>query len=73
MIYQIKTKRPSYTLRGAHVEVREQSNGEIAIEYKRRPLEYSVYCEHEQHQAKVVETKLLQPAAARGRQAEAKT
>ena len=65
VIYQIKTKRPSYTMRGAHVEVREKSNGEITIEYKQRPLEYSIYCEQEQQQAKVVEAKLLQPAAVR--------
>ena len=65
VIYQINSKRPAYTMRGAHVEVREKSNGEIAIEYKQRPLEYTIYCEHEQQQAKVVEAKLLQPAAAR--------
>jgi transposase len=65
VIYQIKTKRAAYTMRGAHVEVREKSNGEIAIEYKQRPLEYSIYGEQEQQQAKVVEAKLLQPAAAR--------
>ena len=65
VIYQIKTRRPAYTMRGAHVEVREKSNGEITIEYKQRPLEYTVYCEQEQQQAKVVEAKLLQPAAAR--------
>jgi transposase len=65
VIYQIKTKRPSYTMRGAHVEVREKSNGEIIIEYKKRPLEYTIYSEQEQQQAKVVEAKLLQPAAAR--------
>src|SRR5215217_6966443 len=28
VIYQIKTKRAAYTMRGAHVEVREKSNGE---------------------------------------------
>ena len=65
VIYQIKTKRPAYTMRGVHVEVREKSNGEITIEYKQRPLEYSVYCEQEQQQGKVIEAKLLQPAAAR--------
>jgi transposase len=64
VIYQIQIKRPSYTMRGAHVEVREQSNGELTIEYKQRPLEYTIYCEQEQQQAKVVEAKLLQPAAA---------
>ena len=65
MIYQIKTKRPAYTMRGAHVEVRENSNGEITIEYKQRPLEYTIYQEQEQQQGKVIESKLLQPAAAR--------
>jgi len=65
VIYQIKTKRAAYTMRKAHVEVREQRNGTITIEYKERPLEYSLYCEQEQQQAKVVEAKLLQPAAAR--------
>ena len=65
VIYKIKTKRPAYTMRGAHVEVREKSNGEITIEYKQRSLEYTIYGEQEQQQAKVVEAKLLQPAAAR--------
>ena len=65
VIYQIQTKRPAYTMRGAHVEVREKSDGELTIEYKQRALEYSVYGEQEQQQGKVVEAKLLQPAAAR--------
>jgi hypothetical protein len=45
--------------------VRENQAGEITIEYQQRPLEYTIYCEQEQQQAKVVEAKLLQPAAAR--------
>lgn len=65
VIYQIQTKRAAYTMRSAHVEVRETSTGEITIEYKGRPLEYTVYREQEQHQARVVPAKLLQPAAAR--------
>jgi hypothetical protein len=65
VIYQIKTKRALYTMRGAHVDVRETRNGEITIEYKKRSLDYTIYCEHEQQQGKVVEAKLLQPAAAR--------
>lgn len=65
VIYQIKTKRAAYTMRNAYVEVRETSTGEITIEYKGRALEHSVYREQEQHQAKVVPSKLLQPAAAR--------
>jgi hypothetical protein len=65
VIYQIKTKRPSYTMRGAHVEVREKSNGELTIEYKQRPLEYGIYSEQEPQQATGVDATLLQPAAAR--------
>ena len=65
VIYQIQTKRAAYTMRSAHVEVRETSSGEITIEYKGRPLEHTVYREQEQHQGKVVPSKLLQPAAAR--------
>lgn len=65
VIYQIKTKRAAYTMRGAHVEVREKSNGELTIEYKQRPLAYTIYQEQEQQQGKVIESKLLHPAAAR--------
>jgi transposase len=65
VVYQIKTKRAAYTMRSAHVEVRERSTGDITIEYKGRPLEYAVYHEQDQHQAKVVPSKLLQPVAAR--------
>jgi len=46
--------------------VRETSTGEIAIEYKGRPLDYGVYCEQEQRQARVVPAKLLRLAAPRG-------
>lgn len=65
VIYQIKTKRSAYTMRQAQVEVRERHSGEITIEYKQRPLEYTIYREQEQQQGKVIEAKLLQPAAAR--------
>jgi len=65
VIYQIKTKRSAYTMRQAHVEVRERHTGELTIEYKQRPLEYTIYHEQEQQQGKVIESKLLQPAAAR--------
>ena len=44
--------------------MRENSNGEITIEYKQRPLAYTIYQEQEQQQGKVIEAKLLQPAAA---------
>jgi transposase len=67
VIYQIKTKRAAYTMRGAHVEVREKSHGELTIEYKQRPLEYTIYQEQEQQQGKVIEAKLLRPGCrARG-------
>lgn len=59
VIYQIKTKRPAYTMRAAHVEVRETSSGAIMIEYKGRPLEYGIYRKQEQQQAKVVPAKLI--------------
>src|SRR4029078_831622 len=65
VIYQIKNNRPHYTMSGAPVEVREKSSGEITIEYKQRALEYTIYCEQEQQQAKVVDAKLLQPAVPR--------
>lgn len=64
VIYQIKTKRSAYTMRQAQVEVRERHTGEITIEYKQRPLHYTVYQEQEQKQGKVIESKLLQPATA---------
>jgi transposase len=64
VIYQITTKRSAYTMRQAQVEVREKHTGEITIEYKQRPLVYTIYRKHEQQQGKVVEAKLLQPAAA---------
>lgn len=57
VIYQIQTKRATYTMRSAHVEVRESSSGVITIEYKGRPLEYSIYREQERHQARVIPAK----------------
>jgi transposase len=59
VIYQIITKRAAYTMRSAHVEVRETRSGEITIEYKGRPLEYSIYREQERHQGKVIPAKLM--------------
>jgi hypothetical protein len=46
-------------MRSAHVEVRETSGGQITIEYKGRPLEYSIYRKQEQHQGRVIAAKLL--------------
>jgi transposase len=59
VIYQIQTKRPAYTMRKAHVLVRETSTGAITIEYKGRPLEHTVYRELERQQARVIPAKLL--------------
>ena len=35
--------RPTYALRNARVLVREDRFGEIALEYKAKPLQYTVY------------------------------
>lgn len=64
-IYQVETKRAAYTMRGAHVEVRETSAGEITIEYKGKPLTFGVYREQERQQARVLPAKLLALAAPR--------
>ena len=56
VIYQIQTKRPHYALRGQHVVVREAQNGVITIQYKGKPLAYTIF--HQQSpQAKIVSAK----------------
>ena len=57
-IYQIQTPRPTYALRKATVSVCENRHGEIAIEYKGKPLAYRVYLRQE-HQCEVVSSKQL--------------
>ncbi len=58
VIYQIQTARPTYALRNAQVVVREDRQGEIAIEYHGKSLAFTVY--HRQaHQAEVVSSKQL--------------
>jgi transposase len=59
-VYQIKTDRAAYTMRGARVEVRETEAGEVSIEYKGRALPFSVYQQQEREQGQVVEPKLLE-------------
>jgi transposase len=59
-IYQIKTERAAYTMRGARVEVRETEAGEVSIEYQNRPLPFSLYRQQEREQGRVVEPKLLE-------------
>lgn len=69
VIYQIATSRAAYTMRGAHVEVREASGGRVSIEYKGRALPYSVYAEQEQRQAQVTASKHIDAALSRPAQA----
>lgn len=65
VIYQVETKRAAYTMRGAQVEVREAGTGEVSIEYKGRPLAFSVHREQERRQGRVTPPKLLDAALAR--------
>jgi transposase len=58
VIYQIQTPRPTYALRNATVIVRENGQGEIAIEYKGKPLAYTVY-RQQAKQAEVVTSKQI--------------
>jgi transposase len=59
-VYQVETTRAAYTMRGARVEVRETSAGEVQIEYKGQPLRCSLYHKQEREQGQVVEPKLLE-------------
>jgi len=65
VIYQITTRRAAYTLRGARVEVRETSTGEISLEYKGKPLAYSVHHEQEREQSQVIPAKMIDAALSR--------
>lgn len=58
VIYQIQTVRPTYALRKARVVVRENARGEITIEYKGKPLTYTVYREQAKR-AEVVTSKQI--------------
>jgi transposase len=57
--YQIKTKRPAYTMRGAHIEVREASTGTLSVEYQGKPLVVSLYNEQAREPAHITPAKLL--------------
>ena len=65
VIYQITTRRAAYAMRKAHVEVREPSGGEITIECKGKPLEYSVYREQERKPSQVTPSKMIDAALSR--------
>ena len=58
VVYQIQTARPGYALRNARVTVYEQADGEIAIRYKGRLLEHTVF-KRQQRQAELVSSKSL--------------
>jgi hypothetical protein len=48
-------------MRGAHVEVREDTAGQVRVEYKGRTLNYTTLCA-QSHHVKTVPTKLLNAA-----------
>ncbi len=54
--YQIETKRPAYTMRGAHIEVREASTGTLSVEYQGKPLVVSLYNEQAREPAHITPT-----------------
>ena len=56
VVYQIQTNRPSYALRNAQVTVCEDPTGQVAILYKGKSLEFSIFHKQE-HQADIVDTK----------------
>lgn len=55
-VYQIKTPRPTYAMRRAHVRVSQDRKGEVTIHYKGKQLQYEIH--HRQTaQAKIVTPK----------------
>ena len=52
---------PEFSWRSSDIPegVRVDLGGQITIEYKNRPLEYSIYRQQEQHQGRVIAAKLL--------------
>jgi transposase len=58
VIYQIQTARPTYALRNATVVVREDRSHEIAIDYRGKPLAYTVY-HPAVHQAEILSSKQI--------------
>jgi len=55
--YQITTKRPTYAMRYAPVEVREDNQGMVTIAYQQKMLEYTVITK--QPKAEIVDSKQL--------------
>lgn len=63
VIYQIQTPRPPYALRQAQVVVREDRHGTIAVEYKGKPLTFTIY-RRQLRQAEETPSKLIDAALA---------
>lgn len=63
VIYQIQTPRPTYALRQAEVVVSEDRQGMITIEYKGKPLAYTVY-QRPMRQAEETPSKMIDVALA---------
>lgn len=55
--YQITTKRPTYTMRYAPVEVRETAEGIVTITYQKKQLEHVMI--HQQPKSEIVDSKQL--------------
>ena len=58
VVYQVVTKRPSYTMRKARVEIYESSSGEISIIYKGKRLDYRIHHEN-MRQSEVKDSKRI--------------
>ena len=58
VIYQVVTKRPTYTMRRARVEVCQNSRSEITILYKGKKLEYRIH-HRKQRQSEVKDSKQI--------------
>lgn len=56
VVYQIKTKRPSYALRNARVTICVNAQQQVTILYKGKSLSYEIY-HHQVKQAEVVASK----------------
>ena len=57
LVYQIQTKRPTYAMRYAPVEVRETAGGVVTISYQKKQLEYTII--KQQPKAEIVDSKHL--------------
>lgn len=63
IVYQLEAPKGSYAFRGAHVVVSADAEGAVTVNYKGRPLAYSIF-EPQARQAEVVSTKQIDQAVA---------